>query len=155
MNRNFFPSAILCILAAVALLGGCARNHGPRIDEMVNGVYLPRTVLASDITGHRNGATTMVWAALTLQDNRQLRVELEVNYNPTPVLGAGHWQVDGSNGGSGDVRADSIKFLGGQGEGPSFGGRLRLMENGDARFRLTLPLQPLRQPSFPPHAGGK
>jgi len=148
MTRFLLAPAFRTLLVlAVVVVGGCARSHEPRVEEMVNGVYQPRAVLSYDITGQRAGATTAASALLTLENNRQLRVDLEINYNPTPVLGSGRWQLDGPGAGNGDVRAEAIKFLGGQGEGPSVGGRYRLDENGNARFRLTLPLRPLRRPA--------
>jgi hypothetical protein len=133
----------LLALAVVVLLGGCARSQEPRLEAWENGAYRPRAIRSSDVTGRRAGATTTAVAMVTLDDGRTLRVDLVIEYNPTPVLGSGHWQLDGPGGGSGEVRAESIKFLGGQGEGPSFGGRLRLEANGSPRFRLTLPVRPL------------
>ena len=149
MSYPTFPSTLrtLFCLAVVVFLGGCARNHEPRLEAYENGAYQPRTVRSYEVTGQRAGATTTAWAVFTLENGGQLRVELAIEYNPTPVLGSGHWRLDGPDGGSGAVHAESIKFLGGQGEGPSFGGRLRLDENGNPRFRLTLPVRPLRRPA--------
>jgi len=130
----------------VVLLGGCARAHEPRLETWENGAYQPRAIRSCEVTGRRDGATTTAVAVVTLDDGRPLRVELTIEYNPTPVLGSSRWHLDGPGGGSGDVRAESIKFLGGQGEGPSFGGRLRLEANGSPRFRLTLPARPLGRP---------
>jgi hypothetical protein len=88
-------------------------------------------------------------AVLTLEDGRRLHVELQIVYNPTPALGSGRWRLDGPEGGTGDVRAESIKFLGGQGESPSLGGRFRLNENGNPRFRVTLPARPVGGTGWP------
>ena len=133
--------------ALIVLIGACARTQEPRLDAWENGAYQPRTIRSCEVTGRRAGATTTAVAVVTLDDGRALVVDLTIEYNPTPVLGSGHWRLDGPGGGSGDVRADSIKFLGGQGEGPSFGGRLRLEENGSPRFRLTLPVRRLGRPA--------
>jgi hypothetical protein len=47
--------------------------------------------------------------------------------------------------GEGDVREESLKFLGGQGATPSVGGRFRLETNGETRWRVVMPTQPLKK----------
>jgi hypothetical protein len=49
--------------------------------------------------------------------------------------------------GEGTVHEESLKFLGGQGATPSVGGRFRLDEEGSARMRVTMPVQPLARPA--------
>ena len=103
---------------------------------------------AYEITGKRDGAVTRASAILTLESGERLRIELEVVYDPEPSLGSGHWTLDGGQTGAGDVMAESLRFLGGQGEGPSLGGRFRLDEDGDPRFRVFLPLRPVSKPGW-------
>ncbi len=135
--------AITILLVATALLGvNCADTKSPRLASWQNGEWHDVPVGAYTIDGKRDGAQTHATAAFTLQDDRELRIEFSVVYNPTPSLAAGHWQMGDAGG---EVVAESIKFLGGQGEGPSLGGRLRLEWKGSPRFLATLPLRPLEQ----------
>ena len=135
-------------LALLALLGGCSDRSEPRLEIWEDGVYQTRALSAYEITGKRDGATTRVVAILTLESGERLQLELVVVYDPTPALGSGHWSLDGTQTGAGEVRAESVRFLGGQGEGPSLGGRFRLDENGSPRFRVVLPLRPVSQPNW-------
>ena len=135
-------------LALLALLGGCSDRSEPRLEVWEDGAYQARALSAYEITGKRDGATTQMVAILTLESGERLQLELVVAYNPTPALGSGHWSVDGPQAGAGKVRAESMRFLGGQGEGPSIGGRFRLDENGSPRFRVVLPLRPVGQPTW-------
>jgi hypothetical protein len=73
---------------------------------------------------------------------------LEVSYDPRPVLSAGHWSYDGTSSGDGTVVERSMKFFGGQAEGPSLGGRFRLDQDNRPRFRIRLPLRPVSQPQW-------
>ena len=129
----------------LALLGGCSDNAEPRLEVWEDGIYQPRALSAYEIAGKRDGATTRAVAILTLESGERLQLELVVVYDPTPALGSGHWSLDGTQAGAGEVRAESLRFLGGQGEGPSLGGRFRLDENGSPRFRVVLPLRPVSQ----------
>jgi len=138
----------LHFLALLALLGGCSNNAGPRLEVWEDGAYQPRALSSYEITGKRDGATTRAVAVLTLESGERLRLELVVVYDPTPALGSGHWSLDGTQKRAGEVRAESLRFLGGQGEGPSLGGRFRLDENGRPRFRVVLPLRPVGQPNW-------
>jgi hypothetical protein len=133
----------LHFLAFLALLAGCSGNAEPRLEVWEDGAYQPRAVSAYEIDGERDGAATRAVALLTLAGGERLRLELVVVYDPSPALGSGEWSINGTGGGGGTARAESIKFLGGQGEGPSLGGRFLLDENGGPRYRVTLPLRPV------------
>ena len=135
-------------LALLALLGGCSDEAEPRLEVWEDGIYQPRTLSAYEITGKRDGATTRAVATLTLESGDRLQLELVMVYDPTPALRSGHWSLDGTQAGAGEVRAESVRFLGGQGEGPSLGGRFRLDENGRTRFRVVLPLRPVGQTNW-------
>ena len=139
----------LHFLALLALLAGCSDKAEPRLEVWEDGRYQPRALTAYEITGKRDGATTRAVAILTLESGERLQLELVVVYNPTPALSSGQWSLDGTQtGAGGEVRAESVRFLGGQGEGPSLGGRFRLYENGSPRFRVVLPLRPIAQPNW-------
>ena len=130
------------------LMGGCSGKSEPQVEVWEDGVYRSAVVGAYEVSGKRDGAVTRVSAELKLATGERLRLELEVRYDPQPVLGTARWTLDDNQGAAGDVRTESLKFLGGQGEGPSFGGRFRLEENGTPRYRVVLPLRPVDQPEW-------
>ncbi len=136
------------LLAALVVLSGCSGRAEPRVEVWEDGTYQPRVVSAYEISGKRDGATTKAVATFTLETGERLRIELEVVYNPTSSLGSGRWRIDGARPGSGEVRAESVNFTGGQAQGPSLGGRFRLEENGSPRFRVVLPLRPVNPPKW-------
>ncbi len=129
----------------IMLSGGCTNNDEPLLDELVNGVYKSRTVTDYQVNGTRDGATTEVSIKFVLENGERVELDLEVVYNPTPILRSGFWHVDGKHYGSGNVLAKSLKFLGGQGEAPSIGGRFELEERSRARFRIFVPSRPVNQ----------
>ena len=132
----------------ILLSGGCTNNDEPLLDELVNGVYESRIVTNYQVNGMRDGATTQVSVKFVLENGERVQLELEVAYNPTPVLRSGFWRLDGKLSGSGNVKAKSMKFLGGQGEGPSLGGRFELEEGSRSRFRVVVPLRPVNKPNW-------
>ena len=132
----------------ILLIGGCTNNDNPLLDELVNGVYKSRTVTNYQVNGMRDGATTQVSVKFVLENGERVQLELEVVYNPTPVLRSGFWRLDGKISDSGNVKAKSMKFLGGQGEGPSLGGRFELEEGSQSRFRVVVPLRPVNKPNW-------
>lgn len=130
---------------ALLLVLACARNAGPSVEAWKNGAYEALTVSSYTIEGRRDGEATQAVATFTLATGQHLRVVFDVVYNPTPALGEGRWEIDGENANRGAVRAESVRFLGGQGQGPSLGGRF-LLEGDDApQFRVVLPLRPVRR----------
>lgn len=135
------------LLLPLLLLGGCGTSE-PGLEEWTEGAYRSLEISAYEVDGKRDGATTRAVAALTLASGARLLLELEVAYNPAPTLHEGRWRIDGARPDSGEVHAESMKFLGGQGEGPSLGGRFRLDRAAQPRFRVVLPLRPLSQPTW-------
>jgi hypothetical protein len=132
-------------LIYLVLLGGCSSNTEPQLEEWADGVYQARRVSAYGVTGKRDGGTTRAVVTITLESGERLYLELKVDYNTKPVLSEGHWRLEGTHADSGAVHAESLRFLGGQSEGPSLGGRFRLDENGRPRFRVVLPLRPVEE----------
>jgi hypothetical protein len=141
-SRNI--AAAGAFLLAIAA-GGCFGTGKPGVELYENGVYHAEVVRAYEISGARDGATTRAVALFTLDGGDRVKVELEVSYNPTPELASGHWQREGKVSGEGDVRAESLKFLGGQGATPSVGGRFLLETYGSPRMRVVIPAQPLER----------
>ncbi len=129
-----------------ALLAGCSGSGKPRVEAMENGVYIRKNVSSYRISGARDGATTHATALITLDQVDTVQIDLNVAYNPTPVLASGHWKRTGPTVEEGDVHAESLKFLGGQGSAPGVGGRFRLDSFGNPRMRVVLPAQPLERP---------
>ena len=132
----------------ILLSGGCTNNDEPLLDELVNGVFKSRTVTNYQVNGMRDGATTQVSIEFVLENGERVQLDLEVVYNPTPILRSGYWRLDGKQSGSGNVQAKSLRFLGGQGEAPSLGGRFELEEDSRPRFRVVVPLRPVNKPNW-------
>ena len=130
------------------LFGGCANNNEPKLDEFVNDFYQPRTITNYQVSGKRDGATTQVFIIYHLENDERLQLELEITYNPVPVLRSGYWKIDGKESNSGNVLAKSLKFLGGQGDWPSVGGRFQLDDNFQPRFQAFIPLRPINKPEW-------
>lgn len=138
----------LSFVAVLALVASCSRGGGPRVEAYTDGSYQPVEVAGYDVAGKRDGSTTRATATFTLADGERLVVELDIVYNPTPALGDGRWRLEGPAPASGKVHSESVKFLGGQGQGPSLGGRFRLEEQGVPRFRVVLPPRPVESPDW-------
>ena len=79
----------------VLLFGGCANNDEPVLEELVNDLYQPRTVTNYQVSGKRDGATTKVFIIFQLENDERLQLELEITYNPVPVLQSGYWKING------------------------------------------------------------
>jgi hypothetical protein len=144
MNRSNILLFVSLLLGA-----GCAGRDEARVERYENGAYRAEVVASYELGGARDGAATDATGAFVLanESHDTLRVYLHVTYNPTPVLADGRWELirAGSTGESGDVREESLKFLGGQGAAPSVGGRFRLETNGEPRWRVVMPVQPLKK----------
>ena len=140
---------------AVVLIGlqfGCVGDDAPKLEAWQDEVFQPITVSGYEIEGTRDGATTRAVAKLSLETGDQLELELELFYDPTPVLAAGRWSMRGEQLSSGELLAESLRFTGGQGDGVSVGGRFRLEERGALRYRVELPMRTIGRESWDPNA---
>jgi hypothetical protein len=138
---------VLVPAVVLALFAACSRG-GPRVEAYVDGSYSAVEVAGYQLAGRRDGSTVRATATLTLADGGRLIVELDVVYIPTPSLDEGRWRLEGPAPASGVVQAESVKFLGGQGQQPSLGGRFRLEADGVPRFRVVLPPRPVEKPGW-------
>ena len=145
MIVKIFSSVLIFI---ILLFEGCTNYDEPIFDEWVDGFYHSRTVTNYQVSGKRDGATTQVFIIFQFENDERVQLELEVAYDPIPTLRSGHWRIDGKESSSGDIQAKSLKFLGGQGEGPSLGGHFQLEENSQPRFSVVIPLRPINKPKW-------
>ncbi len=144
---GFGPITVLL----VCLQFGCGGDAEPKIEAWQNEAFLPITVSDYQTEGKRDGATTVVLAKFNLDSGDRLELTLELFYDPTPVLAAGRWSMQGNQPASGDVFAEHLRFTGGQGDGISVGGRFRLEERGVMRYRVELPMRTIGRESWDPY----
>ena len=135
-------------LPLLLLLAACGGPQEPIVETWIDSAWTPVVVQSYSIDGRRDGRKTKAVASFGLQGGAQLRVELEVSYNPQPILSAGHWTYTGKISLKGTVIERSMKFFGGQAEGPSLGGSFRLDYREQPRFRIVLPLRPISKPKW-------
>ena len=138
----------MVLVFLILFFEGCTNNDEPIFDEWVNGFYHSRTVTNYQVSGKRDGSKTQVFIIFQFENDEQVHLQLEVTYDPIPTLRSGYWRIDGKESSSGDIKAKSLKFLGGQGEGPSLGGIFQLEENSQPRFHVVIPLRPINKPKW-------
>jgi len=136
------------ILPLALLLVACGGSEEPAVEVWGNDAWEPLAVTGYTIAGKRDGQITRAVATFGLPSGAHLLAEFEVSYDPQPVLGTSRWRYDGDPAGAGPIVERSMKFFGGQGEGPSLGGHFRLDQDGKPRFRIFLPLRPVSQPRY-------
>ena len=136
------------ILPLALLLFACGGSDEPAVEVWGDNAWAPLAVTSYTIDGKRDGQVTRAVATFGLPSDAHLIAEFEVSYDPQPVLRAGRWRYDGDPAGTGPIVERSMKFFGGQGEGPSLGGHFRLDRDGKPRFRVFLPLRPVSQPRY-------
>jgi len=129
------------ILAGCIQWVACGGSSDPQLEAFKDGAFVPVAITAHDLAGKRDGATTTATVTLSTENGERLRMNLEIRYNPTPVLGEGSWSFGRYEGGS--IRAESVEFAGGQGEGPSLGGVFLLETDGVTKYRVRLPMRPV------------
>lgn len=124
------------------LLVACGGGDTARVDEILESGEHALPVELVSFEGTRDGDRTAVVAVF--EGSAQTRVEMRftLHYDPVPQLDGGTWNYAGPTGrAQGVVRAESVRFVGGQGEGASVGGEYLLEEDGVSRFRVHLPLR--------------
>ena len=135
--------AVFLLVSLATLVSACGIDANPTVERATADGYEVLTVESWNIDGLRDGARTRALVVLTLGDGRELQFELVLDYDPAPVLTQGSWS---SGGAGGTVQAEAVRFVGGQGDGPSVGGQYLLLENGEPRFRVVLPLSRIATP---------
>jgi|TARA_B110000240_G_scaffold115533_1_gene129553 hypothetical protein len=127
---------------------GCVNNDDPKFEELVDGLFITRTITNYKTYGKRDGALTQGFIIFQLENNESIQLELEVTYNPIPILTSGYWKTLENESIRGKVQTISLKFLGGQGEGPSLGGSFDLKYKSETRFKVFIPLRPINKPKW-------
>jgi len=134
----------LAVLAALLLLplSGCRNERVRPVEDLTGQRDVSRFVLSS-IRGTRDGDRLNVQAVFSGNSGEALRLNLQFTVGVPTTLKSGTWTGPGSGGA---VRERSVTFLGGQSGPPSIGGRFDLLTGGGAaRFRVTIPLQELKE----------
>lgn len=119
--------------------------------EILDSGAQPLPVNEVQAEGERDGATTQARLTFLGPGSLELVLDLEIGYDPQPVLSGGSWTYQGPTGeGSGTVVAEAVTFSGGQGEGASVGGLYVLEDASGPRFRVDLPLTAIQTPGWTP-----
>lgn len=138
MFRKFSSSAMISLV----LLTGCSRQASDPVENL-GGAQDVSTFTLQSLKGTRDGELLEV-EALYGPGSGSIKVDLHFRVTPPARLESGTWTGAGD---SGSVRQRSVTFLGGQSGPPSIGGRFDLIGSDDrALYRITIPLQELKQP---------
>lgn len=146
-RRVSWASRFLLSLWVAVSVNACGDDE-PAVDVRSGDDWAVVAIRSYAIDGQRDGRRTRATATYEFVDGGRLRVWFDITYNPQPQLAASRWEFDGEPAGAGTVVDLSMKFFGGQGEGPSLGGRFRLDQDGHPRFRIAVPLAPVRAPTW-------
>lgn len=138
------PLRLFVPLLGIALFAACGGERtvstAARVEELLESGPAVLPLELAYVEGERDGAMSRAKFHFG-GGSTELHVELLVAYDPQPTLADGSWTYRGPTGtGEGPVRAESVRFVGGQGEGVSVGGVYLLLEDGHSRFRVSLPL---------------
>jgi hypothetical protein len=131
----------ILFLATLVILAGCHRQTAKPVEELVGGGPDVSAFALSSLRGTRNGERLDV---NTVYGDGSAHITVDLHFRVTPAirLESGTWSGLGKQGA---VRERSSRFLGGQSGPPSIGGRFDLLApDGRALYRITIPLQPLR-----------
>lgn len=133
------PRQLIVLLLCLVLVN-CSPKNYPPVENIGGGQDVSRFTLTS-LTGTRNG--DRFDARVILGDGAgRLSVDLSFRVGVPVKLDHGTWTGLGAGG---TVRERSVTFLGGQSGPPSLGGRFDLLgPSGDAAYRITIPLQPMK-----------
>ena len=146
-----FAGGLAAAVCAGILAAGCGAPDEPAVELRAGDGWQAAAVTGYDVDGARDGDRTRVDVVYTLADGARLHLELRVFFDPRPVLESGTWrrEQEGPSGAqAGEVKAESLRFTGGQNEGPSLGGRFRLDGPDGPRYRVVMPLRPVREPRW-------
>jgi hypothetical protein len=136
------PAAVVFLSGGLAMLAGCGAQSSPPVEALAGTENVSALGLRA-IKGTRDGEHLAVHAAFG-EGTRGIQLELRINVTPPARLESGRWSGFGQQGA---VRQRSVTFLGGQSGAPSLGGRFDLLDTDEsAQYRVTIPLQELRQP---------
>ena len=139
----------LCALVSALAVVACGGTPDP-VAEWTSTGWQTLPLQLSGVEGMRDGARTRATFTFTGEGGAQLDLHLAVVVDPQPALDEGSWAWSGPTGiGEGTVRPESLRFAGGQGEGPSLGGRFILTDGDQDRFRVELAPTPLQGPFRP------
>jgi hypothetical protein len=130
------------VVALLVMLTGCSGSKPTNPVESLSGEDTSAFVLQS-LKGTRDGETLRV-QAMYATGAKSLRVDMQFRVTPPTRLQSGTWSGPA---GEGTVSERSVTFLGGQSAAPSIGGKFDLIgPAGQALYRITIPLQELKQP---------
>ena len=121
-------------------IDGCRSDNNLKLEKWTDGKYQAIPFSTFDINGRRDGENTFAYIIFTFINGAKIEIDLEITYNPLPILKYGEWRLVKNGLKSNDVFEENLIFLGGQGEAPSIGGRFILNLEGQSFFRVTLPL---------------
>ena len=137
-------SSTLVLISGAVLLAGCGESKRQAVQDLTNHDSLSSFTLHS-VAGTRDGDRLRAQAIFS-DSSSILTVELHFAIGSPTTLESGVWRW--SRGGqllSGPVASRSVTFLGGQDGPPSIGGTFDLLsQNGDARFRVNIPVTELK-----------
>jgi hypothetical protein len=137
------------LLPLVLVTWACGSGQEAMVEEISSTGSYPLPVRLVSLEGGRDGYQTQVTVRFEGGADTELVVELTLSVDPRASLEEGRWHYVGPTGrASGGVVPESLRFVGGQGEGASVGGIFLLQEAETPRFRLTLPLTSLRSQGY-------
>jgi hypothetical protein len=130
---------VLVLILAI-LLAGCGSRQPPPVQDLGGGQTVSQFALTS-LKGTRDGDRLDVRAVFS-DGAQDLSVDLHFAVGAPTRLTSGTWSGFSSHGAA---QERSVTFLGGQSGPPSLGGRFDLLApDGNAQFRVTIPLQELK-----------
>ena len=124
------------------ILAACTRQPPRPVEDLGGGRDASQFELTT-LKGTRDGERLDVKAVYS-SGSDHITVDLHFRVTPPTRLESGTWNGLAKEGA---VRERSSTFLGGQSGPPSLGGRFDLLApDGQPLYRVTIPLQPLKNP---------